>query len=530
MRLLKFFLSVVVAIGFYQPVFAVEPPRLVIGIMVDGLQQKHIELLWPYMDPAGMKRIMGEGARFKNVNYNINSAGNSSDIATVMTGSVPFYHGIAGDYFYNRKTDKIRSFTYDDKEIGIGTAEKHSAFSLLSSTVSDELKLTYPGKAKSYAVAINAPEAILLGGHTANSAVWMDDENHKWVATGYYREGLCKSADQMNVSGAFKSISQREWKPMYALNTYMSSSVESKKSEFSIRPTDKKNKTGLSTLLKNTPSANSLVADLGIRIVNDEQLGMDNITDLLMLQFTVRTPNEKLFSLQSIEKEDMYLRLDRDIQTLLQKIDAKVGLDKTLVFLFANQTDVHSPSELGENSIPAGYFSATRSMALLNTYLMALYGHDKWVLGYYGKNIYLNKAKIEEKKLRFEDVQKAVVNFMPEFEGIQAAYTSQQVLAMGGDSNNEIARLRNSMHKNTMGDVVFTLMPGWLELDEQMRPVGESNTITSYAPLAFYGWKIKPAVHNASYQVTDIAPTLSRLLNIPIPNASIGKPIKELLD
>jgi Type I phosphodiesterase / nucleotide pyrophosphatase len=509
---------------------AVQPPRLVIGIMVDGLQQKHIEQLWPYMDPAGLKRIMGEGARFKNVSYNVISAGNSSDIATVMTGSVPFYHGIAGDHFYNRKTDQIRLFTTDEKEIGIGTTDKYSAYQLLASTVMDELKLTYPGKTKTYAVGINAPEAILLAGHTANSAVWMDDENHKWVATGYYREGLCKSADQMNVSGAFKTISQREWKPMYALNTYTSSSVESKKTEFSIRPTDKKSKNSVVTLLKNTPSANTLVAELGTRIVNDEQLGKDNITDMLMLQFTVRTPNEKLFSLQSIEKEDMYLRLDRDIQTLLQKIDVQVGLDKTLVFLVGNQTDVHSPSELGENSIPAGYFNASSSMALLNTYLMAMYGYEKWVLGYYGKNIYLNKSKIEEKKIRFEDVQKSVVNFMPEFAGIQAAYTSQQVLSMGGDSNLEMARLRNSTHKNSMGDVIFTLMPGWLELDEQMRPVGESNAITSYMPLAFYGWRIKPAMHNASYQATDIAPTLSRLLNLPIPNASIGKPIKELLD
>ena len=128
------------------------------------------------------------------------------------------------------------------------------------------------------------------------------------------------------------------------------------------------------------------------------------------------------------------------------------------------------------------------------------------------------------------DFQKVVADFMPEFEGIQAAYPSQQVLAMGGDSNSEMARLRNSTHKNIMGDVIITLMPGWLELDNDFRPVGESNAITSYTPLAFYGWKIKPSTINGSYQVTDIAPTLSRLLNIPLPNACIGKPIKEICE
>ncbi len=272
------------------------------------------------------------------------------------------------------------------------------------------------------------------------------------------------------------------------------------------------------------------MADLASRIVEDEKLGQDNITDMLMLQFTVRTPDEKVFSLQSVEKEDMYLRLDRDIQALLQKLDARVGLDKTLVFLFSNQTDVHSPTELGKNNVPAGYFSAIRSMSLLNTYLMALYGQEKWVTGYYGKNIYLNKQKIEEKKLNFSEIQKQVAAFMPEFEGIQAAYPAQQVLTMGGDADSEIARLRNSTHKNSMGDVIITLMPGWMELDEDMRPVGESNAITSFTPLAFYGWKVKPQLVNTMYQVTDIAPTLSRILNIPVPNASIGKPIKEIME
>jgi arylsulfatase A-like enzyme len=341
---------------------------------------------------------------------------------------------------------------------------------------------------------------------------------------------LSKSADNINVSGAFKTISSRRWQPLYAANTYISAASDSKKSDFTNQPTERKTKNTSNTWLKNTPSANSLVAELGIRIVNDEQLGQDNTPDMLLLQFSVRAPNEKFFSLQSVEKEDMYLRLDKEIQNLLQKIDTKVGMDKTLVYLFANQTEVHSPTELGDNNIPAGYFSANRSMALLNTYLMAMYGQERWVTGYYGKNIFLNKQKIEEKKLNFADFQKLVADFMPEFEGIQTAYPSSQILTMGGDSNSEIARLRNSTHKSSMGDVVITLMPGWLELDDDYKPVGESNALTSITPLFFYGMKLKPSKVNASYSVTDIAPTLSRILNIPLPNACIGKPIKEIFE
>jgi len=506
-----------------------ERPRLVIGIMVDGLQQRHLDLLWNYLDPNGLKKIINQGANCRNVSYNLVSAGNASDVASVMSGSIPYYNGVVGNVFYNRSIDEIQSILQDDDQIGIGTSQTVSAHKLLSSTIVDELMLAYPGKSKSYVVAQGAEEAIMLGGHTAKSVAWMDDVNMKWITTGYYKDGLSHWADEMNVNGTFNNYAIKLWEPLFNINTYFSKpNREDKKAGFSYNPSSKKSKTSSVSILKNTPSANSLVADLGLKILTEEQLGSDIYPDMLLLQFSVRTPFEKTTALQSAEKEDMYLRLDKDIQNLLQKIDSKVGLDKTLVFMFGNQTGVHSPSELGENKIPAGYFNADRSLALLSSYLMAVYGQQKWISGYYGKNIFLNKEKIEEKKLNLRAVQQTVADFMVDFEGIQTAMPSSQVLNTGGNVNSEMNRLRNSTNKNCVGDVIITLLPGWLEVDNKNNPVGESNAIVSYAPFYFYGYQIKPQNITTSYQSTDIAPTLARILNIPMPNASIGRQIEEV--
>jgi hypothetical protein len=518
-----------VSLSLFARPDAPERPRLVVGIMVDGLQQKHVDLLWNYLDTNGFKQIITKGANCENVYYNIVSAGNASDIASVMTGSIPYYNGVAGTNYYSRSDRDIISIIQDDNQIGIGTKQTVSAHNLLSSTVMDELMLAYPNKSKSYVVALNAEDAIMLGGHTAKSVAWIDDEQLKWVTTGYYSDGLSRWADEMNVNGTFKNYTERTWGPLFNINTYSSKpNREDKKWGFNYEPTTKKSKNSESTILKRTPSANGLVAELGLKILDEEQLGMDIYPDMLMLQFTVRTPFEKTSALQSAEKEDMYLRLDREIQTLLQKIDAKVGLDKTLIFVFGNQTDVHSPSELGDNKIPAGYFNADRSMALLSTYLIALYGQERWIDGYYGKNIFLNRQKIEEKKLNLREMQRTVSEFMLEFEGIQAAYPASEVLNMGGNANTEMVRIRNSSNKNSVGDVIITLLPGWIEVDNKNNPVGESNAIVSYSPVYFYGWQIKPQTISTSYQTTDIAPTISRILDIPMPNASIGKPIEEL--
>lgn len=506
-----------------------ERPRLVVGIMVDGLQQKHLDLLWNYLDPNGFKKIITSGANFRNVSYNIVSAGNASDIATVMTGTTPYYNGIVGNSYYHRSLDDIESIIQDDNQAGIGTSQNLSAHKLLSSTVGDELMLAYPNKSKCYAVAIGPEEAIMLGGHTAKSVAWIDDASMKWVTTGYYADGLSHWADEMNVNGVFQNYTARTWGPLFNINTYLSKpEKEDKKWGFFYDPTTKKAKNSQASIIKTTPSANGLVAELGMKILEQENLGNDIYPDMLLLQFTVRTPFEKSTALNSAEKEDMYFRLDKEIQSILQKINEKTGLDKTLVFLFGNQTGVHSPTELGENKIPAGYFNADRSIALLSSYLIAVYGPEKWISGYYGKNIFLNKEKIIAKKLNLNDFQKTVAEFMLEFEGIKAAFPSSQILNFGGNKDSEMARLQNSTNKISVGDVIFTLLPGWIEVDNKNNPIGESNAIVSYTPLYFYGWKIKPQNISTSYQTIDIAPTISRILDIPMPNACIGKPIIEV--
>ncbi|MDR2824905.1 MAG: hypothetical protein LBB41_06885, partial [Prevotellaceae bacterium] len=204
-------------------------------------------------------------------------------------------------------------------------------------------------------------------------------------------------------------------------------------------------------------------------------------------------------------------------------IEKNVGQANTLIFVTGNQTGTHSPKELKSNNIPTGSFSPQRSMSLLNIYLMAMYGNEAWVAGYYGNNIYLNREKIQQKKLKQSDIQQSVADFMLEFEGVQDAITETQIMTMGGNSNAEMNRVRNSYNKLAGGDVVITLLPGWQEIDEDGKPVSATKSGINSVPLWFSGWKVKKQRNSETVFVTDLAPTLSELLNIPLPNACIGK-------
>lgn len=519
MKKILFILTILPQIAFSQP-------RLVVGIMVDGLQQRHLDQLWTRFDANGLKKLAGEGAKFERLACNIVSAGNATDITTLLTGTVPYYHGIVSTNVYDRSTDKMSSVFSDKLQSGIETKLKLSAKNMRANTIVDELVLANQGNSKSYAIGINPEDVIAMGGHASNGVVWMDDIFMKWCSTDYYKGGMPWQALDMNSTGGFQRIADRIWQPLYASNSYIAALNEKNTTSFEYKATQKKSAKSAVSIIKNTPSANALVAELGLRIFKEEKLGLDQFTDALMLQFTVRTPYEKKLSVQSLEKEDMYLRLDNELQFLMQKIESNIGKENVLFVLFGNQTSTYSPEELLENNIYAGYFNANRSMALLSSYLMAIYGPEKWIEGYYGKHIYLNKPLIEEKNIDFKELQEVAKEFLLEFEGVQSAYSFSQLMNISAGADTEMAKIRNSSHKNTAGDIILTLMPGWLEVDDNAASVGETDALVSYLPLYFYGWKIAQQTITTKHQITDIAPTLSDILQIAYPNATIGTSIR----
>ncbi len=503
------------------------PPRLVVGIMVDGLQREHLDAFHGYFVDGGLKTIIDGGTSFSHIRYSITPSGNASDVATVVTGVRPAYHGITGNVFFNRRTGREESILLDNNQAGIGTELGYSAHLLLSSTFSDELVMSTSRLARCYAVGIDPETVIMLGGHTARSVAWIDDIHGHWATTSYYGEGLSLYADRMNMDGRFDSISYRRWTPLFPLNSYVWNPNRDARA-FDLVPAQPPLGKSRAAILRRTPAANTLVTELALALLKGEHLGHGTASDVLMLQYTVRIPNEEFASVRSIEKEDIYMRLDLEVKRLLQTIKQEIGMEQTIVFLFANQSEAHSPAELAENKIPSGYFNSGRATALLNTYLMALYGHERWVSGYSGKHIFLDRLKIEERGLDLCEMQGTVAAFMLEFEGVRSSYTASEIRNLSAFASAEGMAVHNCYHKDSGGDVVISLLPGWIEVDQHDRPVGCTASAPTDVPVFFYGGSVPRQVVTTPYDMTDLAPTLAAMLGIRAPNACTGQIIKEL--
>ena len=500
-------------------------PQLVVGIMVDGLQHQHLQQLWTRFNGDGFKKLTSAGASFRNMKSPTTSFGNAADITTLFTGTVPYYHGITGDRAVNPSTSDVISIFNDRNQSGIQSHLQLSARAMEASTWVDELMMAGRTRSKSYVVGIHPDDAIAMGGHAASGVVWLDEVRLRWGSTDYYSGGMPWQAAQMNSSEIVKQRAGAKWQTLFFPRTYLAALSDPAVKDFSYTASDKQKGSTSASILKTTPIANSLVAELALKLLKEQELGKDLHPDALLLQFTVRTPSEQSFSVASVEKEDMYLRLDNELQELIQQTEKAIGAEKVLFVLFGTQSDTHSPEELKRFNFNTGYYNSYRSMALLNSYLMALYGQEKWVRAYYGRHIYLDRRLIEEKGLDFRNFQQVVAEFVSEFEGVQTAWPFYQLIQMPVNPAAEMGRHRNSVHRKTAGDVVIMLKPGWLEADDQNRPVGESGSLNSFFPVYISGWKVLPQSIREVYSVTDIASTLTGLLQLSAPNASIGNEI-----
>jgi hypothetical protein len=495
-------------------------PRLAIIITVDGLDVYEIEAFAKMLEPNGMKRLIS-GAYNPNATCSYMVSHNASDYASMMTGSTPHYHGIISNMFYSLVDNNIVSCIDDARYEGINTTQLVSPRLLQATTLADQIKLNN-SQSKVYAIGLTAESAIMLGGHMADGVIWFDDDNAKVCTSTYYDKGMPKWAEKVNRDELILSTCKDNWQPLFTLPSYQylpqGSYIIGERPTF-LRFNPNESKKELMSKFRQSPMINEVIKELATRAIRDEQLGTDNATDLLCIEFNAKSS----FSHNTLcaENEDLITRLDKNIRYILDIVEVSVGLENSIIVLTAPYNSEAMNVEKN-TKIPSGIFNSRRAMALLNSYLMAIYGQGRWIAGYYNKNINLNKSLIENENIKMTEIQDYVAQFMLEFGGIHTAIPAYQIQTAASLPNDMPSRMRNSHYKNRSGDIMFTLLPGWTEYDEKMKLNISPNNTQPYTPIAIWTKDIRSS--KTTLMIEDICPTLCRILQIPYPNACIGTP------
>ena len=504
-----------------------QAPKLVVCITIDQLRGDYLEYFKNSFGERGFKRLMNDGIVYKHVQFEFSNINQASAFATIFTGSNPCYHSITGNKRYDFEKEQEQSSLYDAHFLGNYTHQNFSPKNLLSSTIGDELKLASKGASAVYAIAPEAESAIISAGHAADGAFWIDDYNGKWATTTFYKNSIPKYLDNLNIGSASLSsrLSSISWEPMLSGNQYSALPYIADKKQYKYSFNEKE--FGCYPRFKTSPHINNEVSNLAIQFINNGDIGSNQTPDLLCVTFYAGNFYDVQDKSYTHEVQDIYFQLDKSIGELIDAIDKKVGLDKTLISVTGTgyYTDKEVATE-GQSTI-GGTFSPKICTALLNMYLRGLYGQKNWVNGYYNQQIFLNRKTIDDEKIELATIQNKAADFLAEFSGVQQVITDLSLRA--GDWNEGSASLRYGSHHIGRGDLIIELQPGWgIESDNANEKMNIKRNNAVITPLIFFGNGLKPTRIERSVYATEIAPTVTNILRIRAPNACSDLPLSEV--
>ncbi|WP_321479290.1 alkaline phosphatase family protein [uncultured Bacteroides sp.] len=496
-------------------------PKLIVGLTIDQLRTDYLEAFSTLYGDKGFKRLWRDGRIYLNAEFPFINPDRSSAIAAIYTGTTPSVNGIIADNWLDRSTLRPINSVDDPNYMGNYIDESTSPSQLLTSTITDELKIATQGKALVYAISPFRETAIIAAGHAGNGAFWLNTNTGKWASTTYYNEFPWWVSQYNDRKAIDFRIDKITWTPALPITNYKYLASEWENEEFKYHFDDaKKNKF---RKLLSSPYINQEVNTLTEECLNNSTIGKDKITDFLSLTYYAGNYDHKSTLESPLETQDAYVRLDKSLAELFSILDNKIGL-QNIIFFITSTGYVHPEApDLNKYKIPRGQFYLNRCAALLNIYLMATYGEGQYVEAFYNQQIYLNHKLIEKKQLKLSEVQEKSVDFLMQFSGVNEVYSAHRLLL--GAWNPEIYKIRNSFNRQRSGDLLISVLPGWSIVQEQPQ---ENNVVRAAeipTPLIFMGRTIKPEIIQTPVTVDRIAPTLTHFMRIRAPNASKALPI-----
>jgi len=527
----------------YNSLFAQKQPKIIVGIVVDQMCYDYLYRFQHHFCPGGFNRFLNKGLNCRNTLYNYVPTYTGPGHASIYTGTTPSNHGIVGNEWYQSQTKTTVNCVSDKTVQTIGSTSSEGQASprnLRTYTITDQLKMSSP-ESKVISISIKDRSAILPGGHLSDGSYWYDYSSGKFITSSYFKTELPKWLQSFNESkNASKYLAK--WDLLYPKTNYTSADVSPYEvilggKTSATFPYDFKEMSKIANngnqLFTISPFANELLTDLAMEAMSREQLGLDTKTDMLCISYSTPDIAGHAFGPYSLELEDMYARLDRQIEKLLSHLDSRYGKDGYVVFLTADHAVVPVPQMLVDRKMPGGYLFLNERMTNLRSELMKKFGADL-IEAEENQNIYLNQHRMDSLQLNKQVICNFIADQVRKWPEVKLAIT-QTSLISGMENLDEWGQMiQKGFDIERSGDVIFMLQPGYLtkSIDEPKAHTGTSHgsafNYDTHVPLLWYGVNIPVGNSYRPIQIIDIAPTLIHLLNLQRTGAMTGVPIMEI--
>jgi predicted AlkP superfamily pyrophosphatase or phosphodiesterase len=540
---------------------AEKPPKLVLQITVDALRGDLVHRFAHVLGEGGFRSLWKSGIQYTNAHYLHANTETIVGHVSLATGTVPATHGMVANVWFDRELGRLTYNIEDPRyrllaagEDGGQSAENHpkpkaakvhgrSPKAILASTFSDELAIHYAGKSKIFSVSIKDHGAVSLAGQ-AGKAFWFSKSAGEFVSSTYYYSHYPDWVTAWNSRAPVLAYAGQSWELTHPTAAYLFGDADDREYETDFPGFGRTfphtygmaDDRFLATRLTLSPVGDELTLDFAKTLLDNEQLGRDEVPDYLAISFSSTDYVGHLFGASSLEAEDNLARLDRTLANLLAHVEQQIGLANTLVVLSADHGQPEVPGYLHELGIQSAHYfdpeSLDRSSAI--GALKKRFGIGEGLIqAFFQPYVYLNHEIIRENKLDLAEVERAVAEVLLKFDGVAAAVSSTAIRTASLPDNMLMRAIQRNFHPNRSGDIYLVFEPNVFINDFDGLMVASTHgspwRYDSYVPLIFAGAGLEPRVVSRPVTPYDIAPTLAAYLGIKAPSSAIGIPLLEVL-
>ncbi|HYC57923.1 MAG TPA: alkaline phosphatase family protein [Candidatus Binatia bacterium] len=535
------------------------PPRLILQITVDQLRGDMLARYGSRFGDGGLALLMERGHSFADA---VHAHSNTETIvghATLATGADPSVHGMIGNVWFDRGSGDLH-YNIEDAQYPLvgndsggappdlarrvaGTSGR-SPRAMLARTFADALAAGFGGRSRIFAVSIKDRGAVPMAGH-AGKAMWLSTNSGEFVSSAFYYRELPSWVRDWNGHRKADAYDGRPWELLHDLSTYRHG--ERDDAPWEIAPqgfgrafphmrSRQAQQDSFYSVLVATPAGDELLADFARTLLDEEDLGEDEVPDYLSVSFSSHDYVGHLFGPESVEAEDELLRLDRTLAALLAYVDEEVGLQHTLIVLSSDHGAAEPPVQLTARGTPAstivlGEFARSAPVQKLEKrYRMK----KPLIRAGWPPYLYLDRQALLASGVDPARAQRELAAELCKIEGITAVVPAADLLSRAPETP-LIDKLRRNFHVQRSGDLHVVADPNWQLLDREEARLsiatihGSPWRYDSWVPLIFMGPGIAAGTTSEPVRTTDIAPTMSALLGVKPPSRATGKDLSPLL-
>ena len=510
-------------------------PKLVVMISIDQMRGDYVDR-FQHQWSKGLKRLVTEGAWFRQADYPYYNTVTCAGHASMSTGTVPAVHGMVLNQWWERNNSQLVSCTDDESQklITYGIPVKgvgHSARHLMSNTIADEMRLQGSPAPRVVSISLKARSAINLGGHKPDAVIWLDEADGEWVTSTAFTSAPTSYFADYIVKHSLRGEMGRRWDRALPLDQYVYDystqdrrriALVTDRFPHTVKGTGAEVGGAFTDAWESSPFSDEYLANLATTAIDALKLGRGAGTDFLGVSFSALDKVGHDFGPDSHEAQDVLVHLDRHLGALLDKLDTEVGKGHYLVGLTSDHGVAPVPERVKAQGFDAGRISQTNVQNTINQVLAQELGPDTYRTRAIYNDIYFNDG-VYQKLQQNPKAMNAVIEAIRKIPGVWRVYRKEELTAADPFTRQSAY----SHYEGRSGDLKMLGRAYWI-YSQSTTTHGTGHRYDTRVPVILFGYGIRQGEYLEPAAPIDLAPTLAFLTGVTLPDA-MGRVLTEAL-